>query len=80
MSMKVEKRLRVLTNRDFPDGKSFEAIERDPRSGQFFWYAEDIPLGVVACFPCDVAFVREKFLAVGRVFDPEKLPAPTLAA
>ena len=64
---KLEKRARLLTNRDFPDGKSFETIERD-KSGQFFWYAEDVPLGIVACFPCDQDFVIDKFAECGRKF------------
>lgn len=72
-ALKPTKRLRLLTNRDFPDGKSLEAIERDQITGQFFWYAEDVPLGIVACFPCDYAFVLEKFAECGRTFDASKL-------
>lgn len=58
------KRTRILTNRKFEAG--FEAIELD-HTGQHYWYAEEP--GLRACFPVDIAFVKEKFLECGRIYD-----------
>lgn len=67
---KIKKRLRILTNRNYEVG--FEAIEWDAEHRQFFWYAEEP--GIVACFPCDSEFAREKFVECGRELDVTKLP------
>ena len=67
---KPSKRLRILTNREFPQG--FEAIEWDAKHRQFFWYAEEA--AAIACFPCDREFAEEKFAECGRALDVSKLP------
>ena len=67
---KKEKQLRILTNREFEQG--FKSIEWDAKHRHFFWYAEEA--GMIACFPCDLAFAAEKFIECGRALDPSKLP------
>ena len=69
-SAKPVKRLRILTNREYPEG--FEAIEWDAKHRQFFWYAEERT--VVACFPCDREFAEARFSECGRTLDVTKLP------
>lgn len=64
------KRLRILTGRDFDDG--FEAIEWDAKHRQFFWCAEEQTM--VACFPCSAEFAAETFVKYGRILDVTKLP------
>jgi hypothetical protein len=66
-----KKRLRILTNRNFSDGKSWEAIELAD-NGCFFWVAEED--GIFACFPVSLAFVRNKFSECGRELDVSRLP------
>ena len=64
------KRTRVLTNRNFPDGKSYEVIEQD-HTGQYYWRAEDYSMGtepVECCFPVDLEFVKDKFKELGREY------------
>lgn len=72
-----KKRVRILTNRDFPNPLDFEFIEKDD-SGQFFWRAGDMMflqgeeiIRTEACFPVDKEFVKEKFKELGREFKDE---------
>lgn len=65
------KRQRILTNRNFSDGKSYEAIEKDDHS--FYWRAVDYSLygseaPVEVCFPVDEWFVIKKFAEIGREY------------
>jgi hypothetical protein len=62
---------RILTNRNFPDGKSKEWITVDEQ-GRFFWRADDysFPFSPVSCgFPVDLQFVKEKFIECGRIYE-----------
>jgi hypothetical protein len=68
-----KKRTRLLTNRNFSDGKSWEAIELDAL-GTFFWIAEDEDMQCGASFPVDLEFVRDKFREMGRELDESRLP------
>lgn len=67
------KRARILTNRNFPDGRSVEYIEKD-ECGQFYWRAvdysllEDFEHVAECCFPVDLQFVKEKFIECDRVY------------
>ena len=53
------KRKRILTNRNFPDGKSVEFIERD-ETGQFYWRAIDYSM----CNP-EVLVLNFKLIEAG---------------
>jgi len=66
---------RILTNRNFPDGKSKEWITVDEQ-GRFFWRGEDysspgFELGFG--FPVDLQFVKEKFIECGRIYENRKI-------
>ncbi len=68
--------VRLLTNRNFLDGKSVEWIEFC--NGGFLWKADDHsePGRVIsAAFPVDLQFVKDKFAECGRVFDAGRRPA-----
>jgi hypothetical protein len=68
--MSKQKSSRIWTNRDFPDGKSVEWIEKI--NGGFFWKADDYSfpgMDCVSCgFPVDEEFVKEKFKETGREY------------
>lgn len=67
--------MRILTNRKFPDGKSFEWIEFV--NGGFLWKGEDHSMKgpiVRFGFPVDAEFVADKFRECGREFDKQLLP------
>lgn len=67
------KRTRLLTNRSYPDGKSYEAIERDG-NGQLYWVGVDhaaLPTKVTFCFPVDEAFAKHVFQLCGREWKSE---------
>jgi len=68
--------VRILTNRKFSDGKSWEGIEYN--DGWFTWVGEDrsTDIEVGFSFPVPLEFVEEKFREANRVFDIKKLPMP----
>ena len=74
--MKEIKPIRLITNRDFPDGKSVEWIEINS-FGFMTWKADDYSMkdNIVSCaFPVDLEFVEEFFQKMGRVLEKTKLP------
>lgn len=73
--MAKSKRIRLLTNRDFPGAEdAFEFIEMEEVDGKQYLYQRmgETSLGTKAegCFPISVDLVQDRFQELGRSYVP----------
>lgn len=64
------KRTRILTNRNFPNGLDWEALELEEYNGHQYLYWRAVDGGAECCFPVPMQFAQELFAEQGRAYVP----------